>query len=260
MNDMSKTIIAKSDQINAADLLGSPRTITIREVRIKAGDDQPVSVLIEGDTKAFRPCKGVRRLMVRVWGADASKYIGESMTLFCDPSVTWAGKEEGGIRPSHMSGLDEEIIEYMRTSRAATKPYKILPLRAQQQSSNTLTIDQARTDIESAADLDELKTVWTRKSMQPHRETLQNDLDARKAALATEGPSDDQRGDQHDDGTVKSKMQITANDIIARAKNTTTTDAIDNLAGVLEQHRAAMTDDMVMDCEVAISDARGRVS
>jgi hypothetical protein len=128
MNDMSAVIVAKSDQINAADLIGVHRTVTIKEVRIKAGDDQPVTVLIEGDQKVFRPCKGVRRLMVRVWGADASKYIGQSMTLFCDPSVTWAGKPEGGIRVSHMSGLDEEIIEYMRISRAATKPYKILPL------------------------------------------------------------------------------------------------------------------------------------
>jgi hypothetical protein len=133
MNDMSSTIVAKSDQINAADLIGATRTITIKEVRIKAGDDQPVSVIIEGDRKAFRPCKGVRRLMVRVWGADASKYIGQSMTLFCDPNVTWAGKKEGGIRVSHMSGLDEEIVEYMRTSREATKPYKILPLQVQQQ-------------------------------------------------------------------------------------------------------------------------------
>lgn len=129
MNDMSATIVAKSDQINAADLIGKPRTVTIREVRIKAGDDQPVTIMIEGDTKAFRPCKGVRRLLVRVWGADANKYIGQSMTLFCDPKVTWAGKEEGGIRVSHMTGLKEKIIEFMRVSRAATRPYEILPLR-----------------------------------------------------------------------------------------------------------------------------------
>jgi hypothetical protein len=132
MNDMSSTIVAKSDQINAADLVGISRTITIREVRIKANDDQPVSVFFEGDQKAFRPCKGVRRLMVRVWGADASKYIGQSMTLFQDPTVTWAGKPEGGIRVSHMTGIDEEIIEFMRTSREKTKPYKILPLQLDQ--------------------------------------------------------------------------------------------------------------------------------
>lgn len=130
MNDMTMTIVAKSDQINAADLIGNPRTITIREVRIKAGEDQPVTIMIEGDKKAFRPCKGVRRLLVRVWGPDANKYIGQSLTIYCDPTVTWAGKEEGGIRVSHMTGLSEKIVEFMRVSRAATKPYEILPLRA----------------------------------------------------------------------------------------------------------------------------------
>lgn len=128
MNDMSQTIIARSDQINAADLVGTTRTITITEVKIKAGEDQPVSVFFEGDSKAFRPCKGVRRLMVRVWGPDASKYVGQSMTLFQDPTVTWAGKPEGGIRVSHMTGLASAIVEPMRTSRAATKPYKVEPL------------------------------------------------------------------------------------------------------------------------------------
>jgi hypothetical protein len=131
MNDMTATIVAKSDQINAADLIGTSRTITIKEVRIKAGDDQPVTIIIEEDKKAFRPCKGVRRLLVRVWGPDASKYIGQSMTIYCDPTVTWAGKEEGGIRVSHMTGLNEKIVEFMRTSKAVTKPYEIRPLVAQ---------------------------------------------------------------------------------------------------------------------------------
>lgn len=215
MNDMSSTIVAKSDQWNAVDLRGSPLTITIKEVRIKAGDDQPVSVLIEGDAKAFRPCKGVRRLMVRVWGADASKYIGQAMTLFCDPSVTWAGKEEGGIRVSHMSGLDEPIVEFMRTSRAATKAYKILPLV--KATTTALTIDQARTDIEFAADLDELKAVWTRKSMAPFRADLQADLDARKAALAEPetARADAEHGDQNDGAAADLIARIEAAAVIA---------------------------------------------
>jgi hypothetical protein len=205
MNDMSSTIVAKSDQINAADLIGTNRTIVIKEVRIKAGDDQPVTVLIEGDKKGFRPCKGVRRLMVRVWGADASKYIGQAMTLFCDPSVTWAGKEEGGIRVSHMSGLDEEIVEYMRISRAATKPYKIFPLVKQSAANATqqaaeLTIDQARADIAAAPDLPALEVVWRRKSMAPFRDELKGALDAQKAVLSfePEGRTEADHGDQHD--------------------------------------------------------------
>lgn len=160
MNDMSATIIAKSDQINACDLIGAPRTITVKEVRIKAGEDQPVSILIEGDSKAFRPCLGVRRLLVRVWGRDAKDYIGKSMTLFCDPSVTWAGKQEGGIRVSHMTGLSEKVIEFMRTSRTATKPYTILPLVAPLKTATKQTADQWAAShiaaVESAADSDAL--------------------------------------------------------------------------------------------------------
>lgn len=213
MNDMSSTIVAKSDQINAADLIGTSRTVVIKEVRIKAGDDQPVTVLIEGDKKGFRPCKGVRRLMVRVWGADASKYIGQSMTLFCDPSVTWAGKEEGGIRVSHMSGIDEEIIEYMRTSRAATKPYKILPLKAQQaKTAGPNAAEKWVNDhlgfVTGAASVERLEAVIEggtkaiTKLQANSPDLYKRVTDAygrRRAQLADdpfgEGPSDDQRGE-----------------------------------------------------------------
>lgn len=168
MNDMTMTIIAKSDQINAADLIGNPRTVTVREVRIKAGDDQPVTIMIEGDKKAFRPCMGVRRLFVRVWGPDASKYIGQSLTLFRDPSVTWAGKEEGGIRVSHMTGINSKIVEFMRISRTATKPYEILPLIAevrdlpkQRQTAEQWASDH-RAQVDDAASLEALAEVMAR--------------------------------------------------------------------------------------------------
>lgn len=166
MNDMSSTIIAKSDQINAADLIGTSRTITVKEVRIKAGEEQPVSIMIEGDKKAFRPCKGVRRLLVRVWGADANKYIGQSLTIYCDPSVTWAGQEAGGIRVSHMSGMDEKIVEFMRTSRAATKPYEIFPLGSEPPANKRQTAAEwAEEQIGAAkvcANLDSLAGVMER--------------------------------------------------------------------------------------------------
>lgn len=164
MNDMSSTIIAKSDQINAADLIGTSRTITVKEVRIKAGEDQPVTILIEGENKAFRPCKGVRRLLVRVWGTDANKYIGQSLTIYCDPKVIWAGTEAGGIRVSHMSGLDEKIVEYMRINRAGTKPYEIKPLIAGPIINNPRAKAEAwvkeHTDaVENCESLDELDGV-----------------------------------------------------------------------------------------------------
>lgn len=202
MNDMTMTIIAKSDQINAADLIGSPRTVTVREVRIKAGDDQPVTIMIEGDKKAFRPCMGVRRLFVRVWGPDASKYIGQSLTLFRDPSVTWAGKEEGGIRVSHMTGINSKIVEFMRISRTATKPYEILPLIAevrdlpkQRQTAEQWASDH-RAQVDDAASLEALAEVMARGAkpmakLEAEKPDIWGEVNAayaaRRAAIEREG-------------------------------------------------------------------------
>lgn len=47
-----------------------------------------------------------------------------------------------------------------------------------------LTLDQARADLASAADLDALRTTWARKAMGPFRDQLQPELEARKAELA----------------------------------------------------------------------------
>lgn len=206
MNDMSATIAAKSDQINAADLIGAPRTITIREVRIKAGEDQPVTILIEGDSKAFRPCKGVRRLMVRVWGADANQYIGQSMTLFCDPKVTWAGKEEGGIRVSHMTGLNEKIVEFMRVSRAATKPYEVFPLKPAQPTEDPATAWTKR-QLEKMAEataLDDLEALeqQARAKLAKRPELLarvQTFADARRLELTPEGKPETEQGEAFTD-------------------------------------------------------------
>lgn len=213
MNDMSSTIVAKSDQFNAADLIGTPVTITVKEVRIKAGEDQPVSIIVEEDKKAFRPCKGVRRLIVRVWGADASKYVGQSMTIFCDPSVTWAGKEEGGIRVSHMTGIDEPIVEYMRTSRAATKPYKVLPLRRESKPDPKIAAENWANeyigDIRTTTDPDELAAVRADKKAvagmkvlaEKYRDLHELVLNAaiQQSDSFRVGRSDEQHGDQHTD-------------------------------------------------------------
>lgn len=172
MNDMSATIIAKSDQINAADLVGSTFTGIIREVNIKASvDDQPVSIFFEGEKKAFRPCKGVRRLLVKAWGPDANAYIGKGLELFCDPTVTWAGKEEGGIRVSRMSHIESAFVFAMRTSRTATKPYQIKPLQLQtqepaprQQGKQTPQqwVDEHLDVIDAAASIEELDAIEQR--------------------------------------------------------------------------------------------------
>jgi hypothetical protein len=128
MNDMSQVIIPKSDQWNADDFIAGPQTFTIREVRINAGSEQPVNIVLEGTEKFYRPCKSMSRVLVGAWGADASKYVGRSLTLYRDPEVKWGGLAVGGIRISHMSDLDSEKTMVLTATKGSRKPFKIKPL------------------------------------------------------------------------------------------------------------------------------------
>jgi hypothetical protein len=127
--DMMKTIVPKSDQLNADDLLGISRTVTITGVRGNESAEQPISIHFEGDDgKPYKPCKSMRRVMVHIWGADANKYAGRSMTLYCDPEVQFGGMKVGGIRISHMSGIDKPQTMALTATRAKRKPFTVQPL------------------------------------------------------------------------------------------------------------------------------------
>jgi hypothetical protein len=128
--DMASTIIAKSDQLNADDLIGGPRTITVRKVSAGESAEQPVNVYYNGDdNKPFRPCKTVRRIMVAMWGADANSYIGRSMTIVRDASVSFGGMQVGGIRITHMSHIDGEQTVVVMKTKGKKAPIKIAPLK-----------------------------------------------------------------------------------------------------------------------------------
>ena len=129
MNDMSSVIIPKSDQINADDLIAGPLTITITEVEIRPGTEQPVTIRYVGDGgKPWRPCKSMSRVMVAAWGPDASKYAGRSVKLYRDPSVKWAGMEVGGIRVSELSDIDKPMVLALTETKKTRKPYTVKPL------------------------------------------------------------------------------------------------------------------------------------
>ena len=128
MNDMASVIVPKSDQINADDLIAGPMTITIRDVKITGGQEQPVSIFFDGSEKAFRPCKSMSRVLVSAWGADASLYIGRSLTLYRDAEVKWGGLAVGGIRISHMSNLDGAKTLMLTATKGSRKPHKVMPL------------------------------------------------------------------------------------------------------------------------------------
>ena len=131
MTDMLQTIIPKSDQLNADDLIGQELTIKITGVDIRGGQEQPISIHFEGDNgKPYKCCKSMARVMVSAWGADSKKYVGRSMTLYRDPKVKWAGMEVGGIRISHMSDIQDEMTMALTVTRSNRKPFTVRPLEA----------------------------------------------------------------------------------------------------------------------------------
>jgi len=124
---MTKTVQAKSDQLNADDLVGGPITIKITKVTACSGD-QPISICYQDNDRPYKPNLAMRRVLVAAWGKNGEDYVGRSITLFCDPSVKWAGKEVGGIRISHLSDIKNAIVLPIAITRGKKIPYKILPL------------------------------------------------------------------------------------------------------------------------------------
>lgn len=141
MNDMSQVIIPRSDQQNAEDFLTGPKVFTIQDVAISPGTEQPVSIKLEGESRVWRPCKSMSRCLVAAWGPDARQYMGRSVRLFCDPNVTWGGMKVGGIRISHMSHIEREMV----IALTATKGKKVMA------TIKPLVLEKAKPDPNAAA-------------------------------------------------------------------------------------------------------------
>jgi hypothetical protein len=166
--DMTQFTAPKSDQLNADDLIGGPRTITVTGVRGTDAADQPVAISFEGDnSKPYKPCKSMRRVMVHVWGADAKNYVGRSMTLYCDPGVQFGGMKVGGIRISHMTNMDGAQTMALTATRAKRAPFTVQPLAATESApaaTGTLTESETadlKQAIVDATDKEELSAAFS---------------------------------------------------------------------------------------------------
>ena len=101
------TTMAKSDQINAADLLGGPLVCQITDIQMTGAADQPISIFVDSHPQPWKPSKTSRRVLAACWSdVEPSEWVGRYVVLYNDATVMWAGKAEGGIRTSHMSHID----------------------------------------------------------------------------------------------------------------------------------------------------------
>jgi len=195
MLDMTQFIAPRSDQLNADDMIGGQRTITISRVRASEGTpEQPVEIHIEGSDKPYKPCKSMRRVMVSLWGPDASQYVGRSMTLYRDPEVQFGGMKVGGIRIGEMSHIEKDAQLVLTASKTKRAPFVVRKMKAQASQPTqpqTDTPAQIAERIKAATSVDMLNAIWkasaqTRRDYPEHVEALKQLAGDRKAELQTE--------------------------------------------------------------------------
>ena len=128
--DFGETLTAKSDQLNADDLVGGPITVQITDAKRGDSPEQPLVLRLSGDHRPWKPCKTARRILAACVGStNTGALIGRWVRLYRDPDVTWAGKAVGGIRVDGMSGIDRPVTIALALNKKAKAEHRIVPIR-----------------------------------------------------------------------------------------------------------------------------------
>lgn len=149
------SIVPKSDQLNADDLLTGPITVTITKVR-RGDREQPIIVEIEGH-RPFKPCKTMRRVLIAVFGDQPSGWIGQRMTLYTDPEIKFGGVKVGGVRISHLS-LDEPKTFLITQTRGKKSEVTIYPVPSLSDADRAY-VEDAKSEIAAAETMEALKAI-----------------------------------------------------------------------------------------------------
>lgn len=126
MTDLSFALEAKSDQLNAVDIMGAEPVIRVREVSVKKGE-QPVSVYFDGDNnRPWKPSKGMLRILAGAWGRESAQWVGKFAQLYFEPTVRYAGQEVGGIRVRALSDIDKRGLTFaLAINKQKREPYHV---------------------------------------------------------------------------------------------------------------------------------------
>lgn len=163
--NLTESIAPKSDQLDAVDLLSGPRTFTIERIS-EHNAEQPFNFHLAGFPRVWRPGKSMRRVIVAAWGASADKYVGQRVTLFCDPSVQFGGDAVGGTRISHMSGIDKPLKVPLLIKRGKSAMFTVQPLPTSAATSppvddiDQIVISEWVSAINATTTLPGLQAVW----------------------------------------------------------------------------------------------------
>jgi hypothetical protein len=178
-DDLSNTIIPKSDQLNADHFIAGDRTFTIERVTKKDSREQPVSVFFEGEQLPWKPCLSMRRALGIVWGMDKSAYTGRKITLFRDPTAPWGGAQVGGIRIKAMEGIDKPVSMSLTKNSKERANFTVQPLVVKDADTAADWVNSIIELLELTTDFDEFhKFKTTSAAMQKIHKTRPELFDA----------------------------------------------------------------------------------
>lgn len=124
----ANTIIPKTDQANADDLISGPRTVKVVSVT-RGNKENPVFIYTDGfEGRPYKPCLSMRRAIISAWGEYPDPWVGRSITLYRDPEVVYGGVKVGGIRISHFSDIAEDFELMLTVTRGKRKAHRFAKL------------------------------------------------------------------------------------------------------------------------------------
>lgn len=150
--EVRASIVPKSDQLNADDLIAGPLTVTITKVR-RGDREQPIIVELGEGQRPYKPCKTMRRVLIAIFGDDPKEWVGKRLTLYRDDEVKWAGVKVGGIRISHLSGIDNPRTLLLTEARGKRSETTIMPLESED------NIEDIKDQIAAAVSMEALKAI-----------------------------------------------------------------------------------------------------
>ncbi|GAA2941148.1 hypothetical protein [Glutamicibacter bergerei] len=123
--DISKTLLAKSDRLNAADLSGAPIVATIENVRQGDGTKPVIIDLVGMNGRPWIPSLGMRRIIAKAWGTETNDWIGRLVKLVNNPEVVYAGQAVGGVEIIALSHIEKAFTVPKRVSQKKTVPHHV---------------------------------------------------------------------------------------------------------------------------------------
>lgn len=182
---MKITAEPRSDQWNADDFIGGPRTFTVAGVKVGSAEQKYDIELVEGEGRVWRPPLTVLRILMAAWGDEADVWTGRRVQLYRDESVRFGPDAVGGIRIGALSDLPggKPLKVKVTEKRGKRALHTVEPLTDTAPTSLPSKPAPTREQIAACTDVEQLNA-WAAEYQGPRRDAAL----ARLAEVTTPDP------------------------------------------------------------------------